>query len=173
MVGAIRLRAATFEEVEHDRTATAQAALVVAIAGLASGLANAGLIGIGGAVSLVVIRLVGWVIGSFVLLMVGTRLLPGRNTEADIGQVLRTAGFAQSAGVLGVLGIIPILGGLIELIVGLWILVALVVAVRQALDYDETARAIVVCLVAWTLMFLVSFVAGLAGFGASMHAPLR
>jgi hypothetical protein len=168
MVGAIRLQAATFEEVEHDRGATGQAALVVALAGLASGIGAIRYGSAGGVVFMIVTRLLGWLIGAFVLLIVGTKLLPGRDTEADLGQMLRTSGFAQAAGIFGILGIIPLLGGLLEILVGIWILVALVIAVRQALDYQDTARAIIVCAIAWVIMFLVTVVGMFFGFGAAV-----
>lgn len=168
VVGAMRLQAPTFEEVEHDTTATSQAALVVGIVAVAGAIASIRWIGATGLVAMVIFQLIGWVIGSFVVLIVGTKLFPGRNTEADMGQMLRTMGFAQSAGIFRVLGIIPFIGWLIQLVVGIWVLVAMVIAVRQALDYDDTLKAVIVCLVAWVIMFMVTFVAGMMGFGASL-----
>ena len=167
VMGAMRLQASTFEEVEHDTTATSQAAMVVAAVGVAGALASIRWLGVTGLLSMVVFQLIGWVVGSFVVLIVGTKLFPGKNTEADMGQMLRTMGFAQSAGLFNVLGIIPFLGLLIRLLVAIWVLVAMVIAVRQALDYDDTVKAIIVCLVAWVIMFMVTFVAGLMGIGAA------
>lgn len=167
VIGAMRLNAATFEEVEHDQNATGQAVAVVTAVGLASGLAS-----ISGGITVVlvspVLQLIGWAIGAAVLLVVGTKLFPGKNTEADMGQMLRTLGFAQAAGLFGIFGIIPFLGFLIQFVVSIWILVAMVIAVRQALDYDDTVKAIVVCLVAWLIMLAFTVVAGMFGFGAAM-----
>jgi len=44
-------------------------------------------------------------------------------------------------------------------VVAVWMLVAMVVAVRQALDYTSTARAVAVCVVGWVLAiaFAVAF----------------
>ena len=164
VVGAMRLNVATFEEVEHDQSATAQAAMVVAGAALSAGLAW----GIGDAVRGVVTGLIGWAIGAFVLLIVGTRLLPGRNTQADYGQMLRTLGFAQAIGLFGIVAIIPLLGWLVWFILQIWILVAMVIAVRQALDYDETLRAVITCVVAWAIMLVVTMIFAMLGFGAAM-----
>jgi hypothetical protein len=101
------------------------------------------------------------------VLIVGTKLFPGKNTQADMGQMLRTMGFAQSAGLFNVLGIIPFLGWLIRLVVGIWVLVAMVIAVRQALDYEDTLKAVIVCVVAWVIMFVVTFMASILGIGAA------
>jgi hypothetical protein len=168
VIGAIQIQPATFEEVEHDATATMQAAAVVAMASLARGIAAFRFAGVTGIVTMVILGLIGWVIGSLVLYIVGTRLLPGKNTQADFGQMLRTAGFAQAAGILGVVGIIPFLGFLTSIVVGIWILIALVVAVRQALDYEDTMKAVVVCIVAWVIMFVVTALAGVLGIGGAM-----
>ena len=77
--------------------------------------------------------------------LVGTRLLPGPKTEADFGQLLRTLGFSATPGVFQIFGIVPVVGWLIALAASLWQLAAMVVAVRQALDYESTGRAIAVC----------------------------
>jgi hypothetical protein len=106
-------------------------------------------------------------VGSLVLWFVGTRILPGRHTEADYGQLLRTVGFAQAPGLFGILGIIPILGLLIRLVIGIWGLVAVIIAIRQALDYDETLKAVIVAVVAWVIMFICTLLVGLLGFGAA------
>lgn len=167
VIGAMRLQPSTFEEVEHDAAATSQAAMVVAAVAVAGVLASIRHITIPAALITVVVQLIGWVIGSFVVLLVGTKLFPGKNTEADLGQMLRTMGFAQSAGLFNVLGIIPFLGVLIQFAVAIWILVAMVIAVRQALDYDDTIKAVIVCVVAWLIMVMVTFIAGLMGIGAA------
>jgi hypothetical protein len=165
VIGVMRLQAAAFEEVEHDTTATSQAAMVVVAATIARGLV---VLDLGASLFLgtVVAGLIGWVVGAFVVWLIGTRLLPGRNTEGDFTQLMRTVGFAQAPGVFAVLGIIPILGWLISFAAGIWVLIATVIGVRQALDYDDTLRAVIVCLIAWVVMFVVMMVASLIGLGA-------
>jgi hypothetical protein len=170
VVGAIQMKAATFEEVEHDRTATVQAALVVAAAHLAQGVGAYRYGSMTGVLVAVVVGLLGWVIGAAVLLVVGTKLFPDKNTEADMGQMLRTAGFAQAAGLFGVLAIVPAIGWVVYLICSVWILIAMVIAVRQALDYDSTTRAIVVCIVAWLIMLAIQVLAAFFGVGAVVVA---
>jgi hypothetical protein len=69
--------------------------------------------------------------------------------------LLRTIGFSSSPGVLRVLGIIPMLGNILNFIVGIWMLVAMVIAVRQALDYNSTWRAVGVCLIGWIVQITI------------------
>lgn len=165
VVGVMRLQAATFEEVEHDASATSQAAIVVLAATIARGLSWYYL-GVSVFLGSVVSALAGWILGAIVLWIIGTRVLPGKNTSADLGQLLRTVGFAQAPGIFAILAIIPILGWLIGFLVGIWVLAATVIGVRQALDYDDTLRAVVVCLVAWVVMFAVMMIASMFGIGA-------
>ncbi|HEV2147638.1 MAG TPA: YIP1 family protein [Longimicrobiaceae bacterium] len=159
MMGAATLNVATYEEVEADRTATGQAAAVVAIVAVASAIGAADG-GIGAIIGGLITAFVGWLIWSGITYLVGTRLFGG---TADWGELLRTLGFAQSPGVLYALGIIPLLGGLIRFAVMIWILVAVIIAIRQALDFS-TGKAVataLVGLVAWiAFAILMAIVTG-------------
>ena len=147
MIGAAKLNVEIYEEVEADNNATRQAMGVVVLSSLAAGVGSAAL-GTG-VIASVVVALLSWVIWAFLTYLVGTRLLPEPQTHADMGQMMRTLGFAQSPGVLRIFGGVPGIGQLLLGIVSVWMLVAMVIAVRQALDYTTTWRAAVVCLVAW------------------------
>lgn len=136
MVGAAKLNVGVYEEVEADGTATRQAMGVVLLSSVATGVGSAAL-GTG-VIAAAVAALLSWVIWAFLTYFVGTRLFPEPQTEADMGQLMRTLGFAQSAGVLRVFGSVPVLGSLLLGIVSVWMLVAMVIAVRQALDYTST-----------------------------------
>lgn len=156
VVGAARLDVRTYEEVEADTTATPQAMGVVVLAALAGGVGAATLGGTGVFVT-VVGSLIGWVVWAALIWFIGAQLLPESQTKADIGQLLRTIGFAAAPGLLLVLRLLPLIGGLIAFLVWLWQLAATVVAVRQALDYKSTGRAILVCLIGWVVNVVVSF----------------
>ena len=147
MLGAAKLDAATYEEVEADATATPQAMLVVVVASLAAGVAVLRVVGIGGLLMATLASLIGWYIWAFITYFVGTRILPGPKTQADVGQLLRTIGFSATPGLIRVFGIVPGIGWVVDVVASIWMLVAMVVAVRQALDYDSTARAVGVCLI--------------------------
>ena len=160
MLGAAKLDAATYVEIEADTTATPQAMLVVVVANLAAGIGVLRVLGIGGLLMTTLISLIGWYVWAFVTYFVGTRFLPGPKTQADVGQLLRTIGFSASPGLIRVLGIVPGLGTLVAFVASLWMLVAMVVAVRQALDYESTGRAVAVCVIGFALNFAVLFVLG-------------
>ena len=152
MQGAAMLNVATYEEVEHDQTATGQAATVVAIAAVAQAIGSVRAGG-GGVIGALLGQLIGWAIWAGLTYLVGTKLFGG---TADWGELLRTLGFSQAPGVFYVLGFVPGLGGLIRLVVGIWILVAGVIAVRQALDVT-TGKAIATVAVS-VLIIMIPFV---------------
>lgn len=172
MLGAAKLDPATYEEVESDATATPQAMLVVVLANLAAGIGVARELGFGGLVVATLISLVGWLVWAFVAYFVGTRLLPGPRTQADIGQLLRTIGFSATPGLIRVLGIVPGLDWLVSLVAALWMVAAMVVAVRQALDYDTTGRAVAVCAIGFVINVVVLIVlAKIMGVSAGIAEP--
>jgi hypothetical protein len=147
MIGTARLDARIFEEVEADTSATRQALSVVLLVALATGIASIGTIGLFGLLAGVIVSVAGWVIWAWIVYFIGTKILREHETHADWGQLARCLGFAQSPGVLRVFGIVPGVGGIIFLVVSVWMLVAMVIAVRQALDYTSTLRAIGVVLI--------------------------
>jgi hypothetical protein len=146
-IGAARLDPATYEEVEHDAGAMGQAATLIVLASLAAGIGAIRELGVLGVLLGAVITLAAWSLWAVITLFVGTRLLPGPKTEADFGQLFRTLGFSATPGLLQIAAIVPVVGAIIALAASLWQLAAMVVAVRQALDYDGTGRAIAVCLI--------------------------
>ena len=111
--------------------------------------------------------LLSWIIWAFLTYLIGTRLLPEPQTHADMGQMMRTLGFAQSPGLMRLFGGIPGIGPLVLSVVSVWMLVAMVVAVRQALDYASTWRAVGVCLVGWAVIVIPTLVVLSLGSGAS------
>ncbi len=164
MIGAAKLDVGIYEEVEADSTATVQAMGVVVLSSLATGVGvGSAALGVG-VIAGVVAALLSWVIWAFLTYLIGTRLLPEPQTHADMGQMMRTLGFAQSPGLLRIFGGLPGIGPLLLGIVSVWMLVAMVIAVRQALDYTTTWRAAVVCLVAWLAVIVPAvLILGLMG----------
>lgn len=161
MIGAARLDVHTFEEVEADTSATKQALLVVAIVALATGIASLPTNGLSGAGIGIFVAIVGWAIWAGIVYLIGTKILPAHGTHADWGQVARALGFAQSPGIVRVFAVVPNLD-IIFWIGSAWMLVAMVIAVRQALDYTSTVRAIGVVLLGFLpYAMLMIFVLGL------------
>ena len=159
MIRAAKLDAQLYEEVEADRGAMREAMTVVVLSAVAAGIgnfANGGLLGIiGGTIG----ALVGWYIWAFLTYFIGTRLLPEPDTKADHGELLRTIGFSSAPGLIRVFGIIPGLTTFVFAVAGGWMLVAMVIAVRQALDYKSTWRAIGVCVIGFVVQVFVLMVA--------------
>ena len=155
MIGAATLNVHTYEEVEADTTATTQAMGVVVLSSIAqgiTGLAQEGGIGfVGSALG----ALIGWFIWAFLVYIIGTKLLPEPRTHSDLGELLRTTGFSASPGLLRVLGVIPLIDELIIFAVSIWMLIAMIIAVRQALDYQSTVRAVGVCLIGWFVFVVI------------------
>lgn len=164
MIGTAKLDVRIFEEVEVDATATAQAMGVVILSTLAGGIG--GSVG-GGFVVASVAALIFWAAWAFLTYIIGARLWPEPQTHADTGQLMRTIGFAQSPGLLRVFGVVPLLGVPVLAIVQIWILVATVIGVRQALDYTSTARAVGVCVIGWVAANVLALLI-LIVFGASV-----
>ncbi len=161
----------TYEEVEADKTATVQAFVVILLANISAGIGNlhdysvllsteALLINVKTILAHIAIAIIGWVIWALVTLFVGTQLMAESTTKSNMGELLRTIGFASSPGILYFLGLVPGIGVYLEFLIILWLLGTMVIAVRQALDFKSTLRAIGVCVVGWITYGLVIFFAG-------------
>jgi hypothetical protein len=151
MVRAVQLDEKLYEEVEADKGALGQAMAVVVLSSIAYGIGTFGenleRILLGSAAALI-----GWLIWSFLIYFIGAKLLPEPQTEADYGQLLRTIGFSSAPGLLLILGLLPGIGGGV-LFVGasVWTMAAMVVAVKQALDYRSMLRTVGVCAIGWII----------------------
>jgi hypothetical protein len=169
-----------YEEVEADSSLTQEALMVVILVSIAGGIGSflAGIIGgeIGaalvGLILTVVLGVVNYYIWAYITYFVGTNLFDG---TADVGELLRTLGYASGPRVLGLLSFIPCLGPLVGLAGAIWALVAGVVAVRQALDFD-TGKAVLTVIIGWVIVFIITLVVtavlgiGAAGLGAGLGA---
>ncbi|GAB4270685.1 MAG: hypothetical protein Kow0092_25140 [Deferrisomatales bacterium] len=164
LIRAARLDPQLYEEVEADRSATGQAVAVVVLSSVAAGIGAPASGGPGGLVGGVAAALAAWALWALLTLLVGTRILPEPQTHADLGELLRTIGFASAPGLVRIVGIVPGLAGPVDVAATVWTMAAVVVAVRQALDYRSTPRAVGVCLIAWLAhAMLVAFLFGLFG----------
>ena len=155
MIRAAKLEPSLYEEVEADRDALAQAAVVVVLSSVATGIGTAHLEGSPGIVIGTIGSLIGWGVWALLTYLIGTKLLPEPQTKSDVGELLRTIGFSASPGILRILGPLPAVGALVSIVVWAWMLAAMVVAVRQALDYESTGRAIAVCLIGFVVQLVI------------------
>jgi hypothetical protein len=162
LIGAMALDAAIYEEVEADRGATLQAGTVVILSSLAAGFGARGLGGtnVPNIAFVSIVSLLAWAAWALVTYEVGVHLLAEPQTRSDVGELLRTIGFASTPGMLRVFGIIPGVTIPAFAISAVWMLIAMIVAVRQALDYESTARAVAVCVVGWLLALTIAVAMG-------------
>lgn len=175
LVGAAMLDAATYEEVEADRTATPQALAVVVFSSLAAGIGARGVLGGSAALTFFagagVVALLVWAGFALVTFQIGAYILPTRETRVDVGELLRTLGFASAPGLIQVFGLLPGVMTPVFIVAIVWTIAASVVAVRQALDFTSTARAMAVCALAWLLSLTIAAVLGLV-FGPTLSGFL-
>ncbi len=91
---------------------------------------------------------VGYYFWTFTIWKVGQWMKPIDPTYSDL---LSPIGFAYAPQVLNFLTLIPLLGRPIEFVLALWSLLAVIVAVRQALDI-RTRHAAFICLVGFPII---------------------
>jgi hypothetical protein len=163
VIGAAALNPLVYEEVEADHRAIVPAALVVALSSLAAGI---GARGFGGGrpadvAFFTVLALAAWMAWALLTYQIGVRILPERATEATIGQLLRTLGFATAPGMLRVFGVLPGMTMPVFVATAVWMLLATIVALQHALDYGSTRRAVAVAVLGWALAIGFAVVIGL------------
>ena len=157
MIRAAMLDVHVYEEVEADQTATLPAMLVVILASISGALVESfDPIGI---LFATLIGVLGWAIWAGVTYIIGAKLLPEPTTEANWGELARTTGFAQAPGLLAAIGILSFIAIPAGIILGLWGIATMVVAVRQALDYTSTIRAVVVVLLSFIPATIITVIA--------------
>ena len=170
MIRAAKLDIHLYEEVEADTTAMGQAMGVVVLSSLAGGIGFMQVAGLMGLIIGTVGSLIGWYIWAFLIYIIGTRLLPEPQTHADHGELLRTIGFASAPGIIRIFALLPGLEKIVNFLASVWMLIATVIAVRQALDYHSTYRAIGVCVIGWLVQAAVFlFILNMTGGG---HEPM-
>jgi hypothetical protein len=168
IVGAMKLDAGTFEDIERDPTAISQAVGVIALAAVSAGIGNVWYGGLSGIVFGVVTSLIGYMLWAVVVWLVGTRVMPDPQTKADFQETFRVIGFAAAPGVLGAITIIPILGWLLMLLIWLWSIAAMVIAVKQVLDYTDTFKAVIVVIIGFVVNLVVTGILGAMFLGTAL-----
>jgi hypothetical protein len=150
---AIMLDVSFYEEVENDKKFTDQAMMTVVLVSIVQGLMIAGFAPIA-LVQGILGSLVRFIIWAFFIAFVGTRILPEPETKSNTGELIRTLGFAYAPGLLVILKVLPFINSFVDPIVVILQLAAMTIAVRQALDFNSTVRAVGVCIVAFLLMIV-------------------
>ncbi len=161
LIRALLLDLKLYEEIENDKSSIWQSMAVVLLASLAAGLYTYELGGLDGLIIGTVLAFVGWIVMSFLIYLVGTKLFPNTDSKTDVWEILRVLGFAGAPGIFLLVALIPQLSSLvwvIILVIWVWRLVAMIIAIKQALDFKNTWSAIWVCvigLIAYLLVYII------------------
>jgi len=156
MIGSATLDAQSYEEVESDSKSNWQAVGIVLLSSFAAAIGS-GATDMTGVIGILIAAITSWLLWVLLTLLIGTKVLPGKQTQADFGQILRTTGFSASPGIFRALGIVPVIGWYLFVAATVWMLFTFVVAIRQALDYESTGRALAVSLLGWLIHGLLLF----------------
>lgn len=132
---------------------------MVLLSSLAAGVGGLGPIGLRptALAGITLLAFAVWAIWAVLTFEIGARIFPSPRTKADVGQLLRTIGFASAPGILRIAGVIPGTATAVFVVTAIWMLMAMIVAVRQALDYTSTTRAFAVCALGWVLALGMAF----------------
>ena len=154
-IGALALDAGAFEDIEAARDAGLQSVIVVLAVCVAGGIGaiGAGVAGVTGFATAATMVLGAWLVWAGVITTVGTVTLAEPQTSANAREVLRVLGYAAAPGVFLAFAAMRSAAPIVVVIVGAWMVAAAVIAVRQALDYRHTSRAVAVCAIAWLVSF--------------------
>jgi len=166
-IGVLKLDVPTYEEIEHDPSATQQAAIVVGVVAIAGAIGGANE-GFGGIVAGLLSAFIGWFVYAGLTYFFGTQLFGTPTTSTTFEAVLRTLGYARVPGILSVVGFIPIIGWLIAFIGAIWGIITAVIAIRQSLNIT-TGRAIITAIIAGIAAAIITGILGLI-FGIGFYA---
>jgi hypothetical protein len=154
MIRAARLEAALYDEVKGDPGALPQAIFVVVLSAVAAGIGfgqgDLGRISLG-----MLFALLGWCFTAYLAHFIGTKVLPEPQTHSVPAELLRTIGFSNSPGIVRMLAVVPELAIFVMLATTVWMICATVIAIRQGLSYQSTARAVVVYVAIQLLLLML------------------
>jgi hypothetical protein len=168
VVGAMKLDPNAFEDVERDPTAIGQSVGVIVLAAVAAGIGNMFRGGLTGIVYGACLSVVGFLVWSLIVWVIGTKVMPEPATKADYPETFRVLGFSAAPGLASVITIIPILGYLLMLLIWLWQIAAMIIAVKAVLDYSTMGKAIIVVVIGWIVNFVVTMIILAPLLGMSM-----
>ena len=156
LIGTACLDSQSYEEIEADHHVNVQAIAIVLISSVAASI-GAGIKSMEDTLFLLVFAVANWIIWVLLTLFIGTKLLPQRETRSDFGEIFRTTAFSSAPGVFRILGLVPVIGWYLFIGATIWMLLTFVIAIRQALDFESTGRALAVSLLGWLIYGVVFF----------------
>lgn len=147
---AAKLDARFYEEVESDRGAIKEGLAVIILSGIAGGAGTwIPSSGFAGLLWGMLAAILGWIVWAFATYFIAVKVVAGPMSYSNTGELLRGIAFASAPGLIRILGVFPPLREIVFILALVWMLAAMVIAVRQALDYSSTAEAFFVCVIGW------------------------
>lgn len=153
MLRAAKLEKSLYKDVSSKSSFGKEAVYIVAIAGLANGLGVAAKTERAGSIITgVVLTILAYYLWSWLISFVGNKVFGAR---AEYDSVRRAIGYAHAPYTLTFFSFLPFVGGLLDVVGGIWLLVAGVAATRHSLNVG-TGKAVVVAFIAWVLVSLIA-----------------
>jgi hypothetical protein len=153
-IGAMTFRAAIYREIATQPGATAPAIGILLLSCFVPGSVSIVYGTLGG----ILYSFSGWAIWICLAYMIGAKIFPESPVDSGLLRLLRAGGFAASPALLGFFGLAAVVGHILPITTTVWVIAATAVAIREALQYRTTSRAVAVCLASWagTLLILAA-----------------
>lgn len=150
VVRAAKLDARFYDEVESDRGAVKEGLALVILSGIAGGVGTwIPSSGFTGLLWGILAAILGWIVWAFTTYFIAAKVVAGPMSYSNTGELLRGMAFASAPGIIRILGVFPPLRAIVFFLALVWMLAAMVIAARQALNYSSTAEAFFVCVIGW------------------------
>lgn len=168
-IGVARFAPRYYDAIAADPKATAQAALVVTVVAVATGLGGLRH-GLDGFIAGVIMALVHWGLMAAAANGILPRVAPNAPRQGGIAPFARTLGYAQGPRILAVAGVIPLIGWSLSVVGSIWVILTSIVAIRQTgkVGFGE---ATITAVAGWVLATIVSIIIALI-FGLGVGAVL-
>tara|TARA_B100000780_G_scaffold245770_1_gene189969 strand:+ start:1312 stop:1833 length:522 start_codon:yes stop_codon:yes gene_type:complete len=144
----IKIDPEVFNEVQKDKNATISAAIVVVLSSSAAGI---GAISLGASNFMLApfFSLISWFVWAYIVYFVGVKLFPDTKTKTTQFALLRAIGFSSAPGIIRIFGFNEDLMTVTFIGSAFWMLVCMVVAVKETLNYKSLWKALGVVIISW------------------------
>ena len=144
----IKIDPEVFDEVQKDKNATISAGTVVVLSSLAAGI-GASHLGVANFFLAPVLSLVTWFVWAYIIYFVGVKLFPDSKTKTTQFALLRAIGFSSAPGIIRIFGFNEDLMTVTFIGSAFWMLVCMIVAVKETLNYKSLWKAFGVVIISW------------------------
>lgn len=155
IIRASKLDVKFYEEISTDDTALGQALVIIVSSSLAAGIGGIPKFGWSHVFVGTFVNLASWFLWVYIIYILGTKLARWSGSRVSFPQLLSTLGFSASPGLLRILGLVPFTTDVIFFISAAWMLIAVIVAARLALDYRRIRQSVIICVGSWIIQFLI------------------